>query len=142
MNALIEGLEDRRLMANPHFLGDVEFNVLGTSLNATGSVAGLGNQDVTVVLSAKGTATIVCRNPAGKVAPGQTRDIDVSGSQTITDPKNGRVDFDVTTESPVAPQDACPNRKWTATITNVDFSSATLIVQQDGEDVLTKSVEL
>jgi hypothetical protein len=142
MTALIEGLEERRLLASPHFLGEPEFSVLGTSLNATGSVAGLGNQDVTVVLSAQGTATIVCTNPAGKVAPGQTRDINVSGSQTITDVKNGRVNFSVTTAAPVAPQDACPNRKWTASIKNVDFSSATLIVQQGGEDVLTETVDL
>jgi hypothetical protein len=142
MNAMIEGLEERRLMANPHFLGEVEFNVLGTSLNATGSVAGLGNADVTVVLSATGTATIVCTNPAGKVAPGQTREVNVSGSQTITDVKNGRVNFDVSTVSPVAPQEACPNRKWTASIKDVDFSSATLIVQQGGEDVLSETVDL
>jgi hypothetical protein len=111
----------------------------GTTLSASGSVAGLGNDDVTVLLNARGTGTIVCTNPAGNVAPGQTRDVNVSGSQTITDVKNGRVNFNVTTAEPVAPPDACPNPKWTARVTNVDFNSATLIVQQGGETVLTST---
>lgn len=137
MNTFLQELESRRLMANPHFVVDPVFTDRGTTLTASGSVAGLGNEDVTVVLNAQGTATIVCRNPAGHIAPGQTRDVDVSGSQTITDVKNGRVNFNVTTVAPQAPADACPNRKWTARVTNVDFNSATLIVQQGGEDVLT-----
>ena len=90
-----------------------------------------------MLLNAQGTATIICTNPAGKVAPGQTRDVNVSGSQTITGVKNGRVNFSVTTIAPTAPANACPNRKWTAAVTNVDLSSATLIVEQGGEDVLT-----
>src|SRR5688572_25648477 len=137
MNAFAEGLESRRLMASPHFVVGPQFVDQGSTLTASGSVAGLGNEDVTVLLNAQGTATIVCTNPAGNVAPGQTRDVNVSGSQTITDVKNGRVNFSVTTIAPAAPADACPNRKWTASVTNVDFSSATLIVQQGGEDVLT-----
>ena len=137
MNAFAEGLESRRLMASPHFVVGPIFTDQGSTLNASGSVAGLGNEDVTVLLTAQGTATIICSNPAGNVAPGQTRDVDVSGSQTITDVKNGRVNFNVTTIAPTAPADACPNGKWTAAVTNVDFNSATLIVQQGGEDVLT-----
>src|SRR5688572_6373887 len=135
--SMIESLEGRICLASPHFVVGPTFTDNGTTLSASGSVAGLGNEDVTVVLNAQGTATIICTNPAGKVAPGQTRDVDVTGSQTITDVKNGRVNFNVTTVAPRAPADACPNPKWTARVTNVDFNSATLIVQQAGEDVLT-----
>jgi hypothetical protein len=132
-----EILEDRSLMSSPHYVVDPTFTDNGTTLTASGSVAGLGNQDVTVLLTATGTATIVGVNPAGKVAPGQTKDVNVSGQQTITDVKNGRVDFSVTTIAPVAPADALPNPKWTAVITDVDFTSATLSVQQGGTTVLS-----
>jgi hypothetical protein len=126
-------------MANPHFVAGPDFSVDGLSLTATGSVAGLGNEDVTVTLNATGTATIIGRNPAGNVAPGQTREVNVSGQQVIEDPKNGRVDFAVSTEPPTAPEDVLPNKKWTAEITDVDFTSATLTVEQGGEVVLTET---
>ena len=142
MNTFLHELESRRLMANPHFVVDPVFTDRGTTLTASGSVAGLGNEDVTVVLNAQGTATIVCRNPAGHVAPGQTRDVDVSGSQTITDVKNGRVNFSVTTVAPTAPADACPNAKWTAAVTDVQFNSATLIIAQGGQQVLSETFDL
>jgi hypothetical protein len=136
---MIESLESRLCLSSPHYVVGPTFTDNGTTLSATGSVAGLGNEDVTVALNAQGTATIVCTNPAGNVAPGQTKDVNVSGSQTITDVKNGRVDFNVTTAAPTAPADACPNKKWTAAVTDVNFNSATLIVQQGGETVLTST---
>jgi hypothetical protein len=139
---VIETLEGRQLLSSPHYVVGPTFTDNGTTLTASGSVAGLGNEDVTVLLNAQGTATIICTNPAGNVAPGQTKDVNVSGSQTITDVKNGRVNFSVTTIAPTAPADACPNRKWTASVTNVDFNTATLIVQQGGETVLTSTTTL
>ncbi len=78
---------------NPHFVVGPTFSVVRGALRATGSAAGLGNQDVTVTLTATGVTT--CTNRGGNVPPGQTEE--VSGGQTITDVKNGRVDFDVTT---------------------------------------------
>ena len=137
MRSLIENLEGRTLFSSPHYVVDPTFTDNGTTLTATGSVAGLGNEDVTVVLTAQGSATIICRNPAGNVAPGQTKDVTVSGSQTITDVKNGRVDYNVTTKAPTAPADSCPNPKWSAAVTDVTFNSATVIVQQGGQTVLT-----
>jgi len=136
---VLESLESRLCLSSPHYVVGPTFTDNGTTLTASGSVAGLGNEDVTVLLNASGTGTIVCTNPAGHVAPGQTSDVNVSGSQTITDVKNGRVDFNVTTAQPVAPPDACPNPKWTAKVTNVDFNTATLIVQQGGQTVLTST---
>jgi hypothetical protein len=61
----------------------------------------------------------------------------VSGQQKIDDPKNGRVDFNVSTQPPTVPSDILPNKKWTPIITNVDFTSATLTVEQGGNVVLT-----
>jgi hypothetical protein len=121
------------LAANPHFIGQPTFEDLGTTLQATGSVAGLGNENIDVVLTAEGTATIECTNPGGNVAPGQTKTLTVSGTQTDIEVKNGRADFDVTTAEPVAPADACPNPQWTPTVTDVEFTSATIqVIQPSG----------
>ena len=139
MRSILEQLEGRFLMASPHFVAGPDFSVSGLSLTATGSVAGLGNEDITVTLNATGTATIMGRNPAGHIAPGQTREVNVSGQQKIDDPKNGRVDFSVSTQPPTAPEDVLPNKKWTAIITDVDFTSATLTVEQGGDVVLSET---
>ena len=142
MRTLFENLENRCLLSSPHYVDGPTFTDNGTTLTSTGSVAGLGNGDITVNLTAKGTATIIGRNPAGHVAPGQTRNVTVGGSTTIDDPKNGRVNFSVTTGEPTAPVDALPNPKWTATVTNVNFSEATVTVVQGGEVVLTSTKPL
>lgn len=114
--------------ANPHFVVGPNFTTVNGALRATGSIAGLGNADVTVVLTATGVTT--CTNRGGNVPPGQTET--VSGSQTITDVKNGRVNFDVTTASVSNP---CPDRMRPVTT----FTSATLTVSQGGQVVLQAS---
>jgi hypothetical protein len=122
------------LAANPHFVrGTPDCEQNGQTITCTGSVAGLGNQDVKVVVSALGTADVVCINPGGKRAPGQDTTVSASGSQIIEDPKNGRINFSVTTTAPKdpTPQEAgCPNRKWDAQIRNVDFTSVTISIFQ------------
>ncbi|HEX8915546.1 MAG TPA: hypothetical protein VF796_24545 [Humisphaera sp.] len=142
MRTFIDRLEGRTLFSSAHYVVDPTFVDNGTTLTASGSIAGLGNEDVTVTLTATGTATILGVNPAGKVAPGQSQSVTVLGSQVITDPKNGRVDFSVTTIAPTAPTAAeagLPNAKWTAVVTDVQFSTATITVQQGGETVLTST---
>jgi hypothetical protein len=118
------------LAANPHFLRGPDFTDVGTQLRATGTIAGLGNEDIDVILTARGTTTVTCTNPAGNVAPGQTKTITVSGSDTNIEVKNGKATFSVTTAEPTAPAGSCPNPKWTASITDVTFTSATLTVIQ------------
>ena len=126
--------------ANPHFIGKVKFSDQGTTLNATGSIAGLGNEDITVVLDATGTALISCRNPGGNIAPGQNKEVDVSGSQENIQVKNGRANFNVTTLEPTLdPAEVCPNAQWTPILRDVRFSSATITVFQDGEQVLQET---
>ena len=129
------------LAANPHFVVGPTFTDLGTTIRATGSVAGLGNEDVRVVLTATGTAEVECINPAGNRAPGQDQTVSVSGEQTITRVENGRVNFAVTAGgaqlSGTPRQVGCPNNKWTPRITDVNFTSATLRIFQGGQQVLT-----
>ena len=111
------------------------FTDLGTTLRATGDVSGLGQTTLDVFLDGEGIATVECRNPAGNVAPGQATAVDVSGSQTGIQPKNGRATFNVTTIAPTVGPEACPNPQWTARVTDVDFTSATLTLQQGGQTV-------
>lgn len=117
------------------------FTDTGTQLNVTGNVSGLGNQDLTAVLDATGTADVTCTNPAGNVAPGQRTTVDVSGSQSNIQVKNGRATFNVTTAQPgpLDPAVVCPNRKWTAQITDVDFTSATLTLIQGGSVIFEQT---
>lgn len=116
--------------ASPHFVRQVQFTDLGTTLRATGSIAGLGNANIDVILTAEGTASITCTNPGGNVAPGQDTSVSVTGSQSDIQVKNGRASFDVTTLEPAAPADACPNAQWTPTVVDVQFTSATITVIQ------------
>ena len=131
------------LAANPHFLSGPTFRDNGTTVTVSGTIAGLGNQDVTVQVLATGNATVTCTNPAGNVAPGQTQEVTTSGQQTGIETKNGKATFSVTTLPPPQPTNAkaagCPNNKWTATITDVDFTSATINVFQGGMLVFTQT---
>jgi hypothetical protein len=123
--------------ANPHFIGDVDFSDQGETLLATGSIAGLGNDDTVVFITATGVPTVTCTNPAGATQPpGQNpAELNLAGGEEIPegDVTNGRLDFSVATvepEDPAAKSAGCPNNRWTAEITDVAFSSATLFFYQ------------
>src|SRR5215216_6475511 len=80
-----------------HFLRGPVFTDEGTQLRATGTLAGLGGEDVNVTLTATGTGAVECTNPGGNVAPGQSFTTSVTGTQTDIEVKNGRANFDVLT---------------------------------------------
>jgi hypothetical protein len=116
-----------------HFVGTPRCSDIGTQVQCTGKVAGLGGTTFTITVSAQGTASVTCTNPAGNVAPGQSFSTGVTGtSGPFATPRNGQASFTVTSNAPTAPPGSCPNPKWTATVTDVVFTSdATITLFED-----------
>ena len=115
-----------------HFVGTQTCSDIGTQVQCSGKVAGLGGTTFTITVSAQGTATVTCTNPAGNVAPGQSFSFTATGtSGPFSTPRNGQAPYTVTTTAPTAPAGSCANPKWTATVTDVTFTTATLTLTED-----------
>jgi hypothetical protein len=131
--------------ANVHLKGALTVKDLGDQLKVCGALAGLGNCDITLTVTVNADITTSLKNPAGKVVPGHSVQTVVTGETTIssTEIKNGNVSFCVTTDEVATPtwQEAgAPNKNWKVIVEDVDFSGATLTVEQCGQTVLQKSL--
>lgn len=115
------------------------------TLTFSGSLAGLGNQDVTITIVAEGDASVILLNPSGQYVPGQNRFPVITAATTTisaSEIKNGNVSFSLTTSEPENPtweEAGAPNANWSAFINEVDYDSVTIVVQQGGKIVLTKT---
>jgi hypothetical protein len=126
-----------------HFVGTPTCTDQGTTAECTGKVAGLGGTTFEITVTASGTASVECTNPAGNVAPGQSFTLTAAGtSGPQPTPRNGQFRFTVETETPTAPAGSCPNPQWTATVVDVEFGNATITLTEDGvtSDTITVPV--
>jgi hypothetical protein len=129
------------LAQSGHFVGTQTCRDIGTQVQCSGKVAGLGGTTFTILVSAQGTASVTCTNPAGNVAPGQSFTTTSTGTTGPTaTPRNGQASFNVTSATPTAPAGSCPNPKWTATVTDVQFTTATLTLLENNVVVDTITV--
>lgn len=119
----------------------------GSSATATFNVSGLGNDPATAQLFVNGTALYTCTNKGGNAAPGQNPQpatgaspvVDLSSSQ-----KNGRDDVTVTATltAPLhipAKTAGCPGNNWTATLSSLTVTSATLVISQNGQTIYSQT---
>ena len=110
---------------------------IGTQVQCTGKVAGLGGTTFEITVEADGIAEVVCINPAGHRAPGQDTAATVEGStDPLPTPRNGQYRFTVTTDDPepLPATPTCPNNQWTPNIVDVSFTTATLTLLEDGTE--------
>ena len=116
-----------------HFVGTPSCTDQGTTFACTGKVAGLGGTTFEIRTTASGVASVTCTNPSGNVAPGQNTSVTAGGSTGPTPtPRNGAFNFSVASTTPTVPNTpTCPNRKWTATVTDVAFGDVTLTLLED-----------
>jgi hypothetical protein len=146
--AIVLSLAGSAAAASVHLKGganaEPQFTDNGLTLTAAAELAGLGNGDVVVKMSATADVTSTCTNQGGNQAPGQNpAPLTVTGSQTIPQDqiKNGTTPFNVTTLAPAAVIPGapdCPNQNWTERIDDLAFTSAIITVEQPpGTTVLT-----
>jgi hypothetical protein len=128
-----------------HFVGTPTCTDIGTQVQCSGKVAGLGGTTFTITVEADGIASVECTNPGGNVAPGQDTAVNVSGSSgPLATPRNGQFRFSLTSADPepLPPTPTCPNNQWTPNIVDVTFGDATLTLFEDGNvsDTITVPV--
>ena len=131
---------------SPHFVGTPTCTKsLSSGLTCSGKAAGLGNGPTQAFLTAGSvSATYVCQNKGGNVAPGQpVVNQNVTGpAQNIT-PRNGQITISPTIPPPPTPSAAsdCPNGNWKVILTSLTYTDVTLHIQQPpGTDVLVDNL--
>jgi len=133
------------LAASPHFKkgGEPVCTFSGTTsipVTCTGTLAGLGNEDLQVDLSVSGFAVYECQNGGGNIVPGQNKVLEgPSRSSEIIpagDIKNGNLTFTsataTLTASPTvtASVAGCPNSNWTGVNPTLTLTTITLDIFQ------------
>jgi hypothetical protein len=81
---------------------------------STFELAGVGNTNATVLLTAEYSGTIDCRNRGGNIVESHETTFADESTATVTSRKNGRLAVPAETASPdLALAEPCPNPNWT-----------------------------
>jgi hypothetical protein len=135
------------LAASPHFKkgGEPTCTITFTSASSasvtcTATMAGLGNADVVVTTSVRGSAVYTCQNQGGNQAPGQNKVLIGPATSTTTIPasqiKNGNLTFTTVPAVLTAPDTVsaavagCPNNNWTGVNPVLTVTSISLTIEQ------------
>jgi len=133
------------LAASPHFKkgGEPTCTFSGTTsipVSCTGTLAGLGNQDLNIHLAVSGFALYQCQNGGGNTAPGQNKVLEGPATSDTAIPasaiKNGNLVFatNPATLTAAATVDAatagCPNGNWTGVNPVLTLTDITLDIFQ------------
>ena len=136
LTAVLVGLMAAPALAQSgHFVQTQTCTDIGTQVQCSGKVAGLGGTTFEITVEAQGTASVECTNPGGNVAPGQDTSVTVAGTTTpLPTPRNGSFRYSITSDDPepLPPTPTCPNNQWTPNIVDVTFTTATLTLLEDG----------
>src|SRR6266705_2982151 len=133
------------LASSPHFKkgGEPVCTFSGTTsipVTCTGTLAGLGNEDLNLHLSVSGFALYQCQNGGGNTAPGQNKVLEGPATADTAIPasaiKNGNLTFTtnpatLTAAPTVSGATAgCPNPNWTGVNPVLTLTSITLDIFQ------------
>ena len=136
LTAVLVGLLAAPALAQSgHFIQTQTCRDIGTQVQCSGKVAGLGGTTFEITVEAEGTAEVECTNPGGNVAPGQDTAVTVAGTTTpLPTPRNGNFRYSITSDDPepLPATPTCPNNQWTPNIVDVTFTTATLTLLEDG----------
>ena len=131
--------------SSPHFKkgGTPVCTFSGTTsipVTCTGTLAGLGNEDLNLHLAVSGFALYQCQNGGGNTAPGQNKVLEGPAASDTAIPasaiKNGNLTFTtnpatLTAEPTVSGATAgCPNANWTGVNPVLTLTSITLDIFQ------------
>jgi hypothetical protein len=100
---------------------------MGNSLQICYDVAGLGNVSQTkLTITYSAVVTTECTNPAGNVAPGQTKTLNNQSVNIMVSVNNGRA-VGCETIGGFTPG-SCPNSQWTSAVKDVSFSNVSISI--------------
>jgi hypothetical protein len=133
------------MATSPHFKkgGEPVCTFSGTTsipVSCTGTLAGLGNDDLNLHLAVSGFALYQCSNGGGNTAPGQNKVLEGPATSDTAIPasaiKNGNLTFTtnpatLTAAATVPGATAgCPNPNWTGVNPTLTLTSISLTIEQ------------
>ena len=139
--------------ASPHFKrgGEPVCNISGgttATATCTGTLTGLGNEDLLIETTLSGFAVYQCQNQGGNIAPGQNKVLTGPTTTPTTVPagsiKNGNVTYTaggtLSASPTVSGQEAgCPNSHWTGVNPTLTVTSISETISQGGVLLFTCS---